>query len=86
VAAQSSRYRVRMENNTGYDIYQVRLFSVSDPYWRRDLLENGIFEDGTSFTITQIESGRYDLEIVDQDGDVCLVHNVAIYSNLHPSD
>jgi len=83
VAAQSSHYSLRMENNTGYDIYQVRLSSASDRYWERDLLGSGVFEDRTSFTVTQISPGYYDLAFVDEDADVCVVHNVAIYSNLN---
>jgi hypothetical protein len=82
VAGQSSHYSLRMENNTGYDIYQVRFSSVNDPYWRRDLLGDGVFENGTLFTLTQIQPGRYDLELVDQDSDVCFVHDVDIYSSL----
>jgi hypothetical protein len=83
VAAQSSRYSLRMQNNTGYDIYQVRLSSVSDDTWHRDLLGSGVFGDGTSFTITQIAPGNYDVLFVDEDGDACQLHNVAIYNNLN---
>lgn len=83
VAAQSSHFTVRMENNTGYDIYQVRLSSVTDSYWHRDLLGDSVLQNGESFTITEIAPGRYDLAFVDEDGDVCLVHGVAIYSNLN---
>lgn len=83
VAAQSSHYSLRMANSTGYSIYQVRLSSVSDRYWERDLLGSRIFGDGTSFTITQISPGYYDVAFVDEDADVCVVHNVAIYSNLN---
>ncbi|HEY6291880.1 MAG TPA: hypothetical protein VI455_10015 [Terriglobia bacterium] len=82
VAAQSSYHSLTMENNTGYDIYQVRLSPVNDPFWERDLLGTRVFEDGTSFTVTQISPGRYDIGFVDQDADVCVLHDVAIYNNL----
>ncbi len=42
-----------------------------------------IFGDGTSFTITQISPGYYDVAFVDEDADVRVVHNVAIHSNLN---
>lgn len=84
MAAQSSYYSFRMENNTGYDIYQVRLSSVYQISWRPDLLgASRIFRDGTSFTINQISPGRYDVALVDEDGDVCIVNDVAIYQNLN---
>ena len=81
VPAQSS-YSLRMENNTGYNIYQVRMSSVDDPSWERDLLGSRIFWDGTSFTITQITPGYYDMMFVDQNDGVCVLHNVAIFSKL----
>ena len=81
VAAQSS-YSLGMENDTGYNIYQVRMSSVHDPSWGRDLLGSRIFWDGTSFTITQITPGYYDMMFVDQNDGVCVLHNVAIFSNL----
>jgi len=80
VAAQSS-HSLRMENNTGYSIYEVRLSSVDDDTWHRDLLGNGVFSSGSSFTITGIASGRYDLLFVDSDGDGCEVSDVPIYQN-----
>ena len=84
VVAQNSHYSLRMENNTGYDIYQVRLSSVYQIHWPDDLLgASSIFWDGTSFTINQIAPGRYDLAFVDEDGDLCIVNDVAIYQNLN---
>ena len=83
VAAQSSHYSLRMENNTGYDIYQVRLSSVYDRSWERDLLGSRLFDDGTSFTITDISPGYYDIAFVDEDRDVCVMHNVAIHGSLN---
>lgn len=82
VPAQSAYYSLRMENHTGYDIYELRLSSVNDPSWERDLLGAGVFEDGNSFTITQISPGRYDIAFVDQDADVCVLNDVPIFSNL----
>jgi hypothetical protein len=79
VAAQSSHY-VRIENNTGYDIYQVRLSSTRNPYWGGDRLGRDILGAGEYFTISA-PNGSYDLQIVDEDGDVCAVHDVSIYSD-----
>ena len=64
VAAQSSHYSLRMENNTGYDIYQVHASSVWDADWEGSLLGRRVLQDGTSFTITQIPLGRCDVGFV----------------------
>jgi hypothetical protein len=81
-AAQSNYHILRMENSTGYDIYQVRISRVNDPSWERDLLGTRVFESGTSFTVIDILPGRYDIALVDQDADVCVLHGVAIYGDL----
>jgi hypothetical protein len=82
-AAAQSSYSLRMENNTGYSIYEVHMSSVHDGSWESDLLGSSrVFWYGTSFTITQITPGHYDMEFVDEDADVCVLHNVAVYSNL----
>jgi hypothetical protein len=81
--AQSNEYTLRMENNTGFDIYQMRLSSVNQTYWPPDLLgDSRVFSDGTSFTITNISPGRYDMAFIDEDADVCVLHNVPIRGNL----
>ena len=57
--------------------------SVYSP-WGDDLLgPRRIFADGSAFTITQISPGHYDIGFVDEDDDVCIVRNVAIYQNLN---
>jgi hypothetical protein len=81
--AQSTFYNLRMENHTGYNMYELRLSSVNDPSWERDLLGAGVFEDGNTFTVTRISPGRYDIAFVDEDADVCVLHNVPIFSNLN---
>ena len=43
MSGQSGDYTLRLENSTGYEIYQVRLSSVADRYWHRDLLGSQVF-------------------------------------------
>ncbi len=80
VAAQSS-HSLRIENNTGYDIQILRVSSVSDPNWGRDILGASVLAYGSSFTVTNIPAGYYDIKFVDEDRDVCVLRNVAIFSN-----
>jgi hypothetical protein len=83
VAAQSSHY-LQIENNTGYDVYNLYFSSVYSGVWGNDILgPRRTFRDSTTFTITDIAPGRYDLKFVDQDHDVCVVRNVTIDSNLN---
>ena|SRR5664280_538512 len=82
VAAQSSHYSLQMENKTGYDLYKVYFSSVSSGEWGEDQLgPQRIFHDESTFTLTGILPGRYDLMFVDKGGASCVVRNVPIYSN-----
>lgn len=82
-ATATAQSNLRMQNNTGYDIYELRLSRVNDTSWPSDLLGPlRIFSNGNAFTVTDIEPGRYDLQLVDQDADTCTLHNVPIYHNL----
>ena len=75
--AQSGPYAVRIENNTRYSIYEVHMSRTGDTRWRRDLLGDDTLNPGYVFT-THLYAGLYDLKLVDEDGDVCEVRNVAV--------
>src|SRR5271167_1325809 len=81
VAAQSSHYNLRMENDTGVELYHVYVSSIYSDIWGDDQLGQGIFHDGSTFTITGISPGRYDLRFVDRGGAACVVRDVPIYGN-----
>src|SRR5580658_9587585 len=73
--AQSAPYTVKIENETHYSIYRVHMSLNSDPWWRPDMLGADTLNPGWEFT-THLYAGVYDLKLVDEDGDVCVVHNV----------
>jgi len=80
--AQSPAYSIRVENNSSYAIYKVYLPSTSrlailTGNWGPDLLGTHALSSGYFFTIAA-ESGTYDLRLVDQDGDTCIVPRVAV--------
>src|ERR1700726_4918043 len=80
--AQTDRHRLTLENTSGFDIYEIHLSPTNDPFWGPDLLgSDGVLSDGSSISVTGIESGQYDVELIDQDNDRCVHHNVSIYRN-----
>jgi len=81
VAAQSSHYNLRMENDTGVELYHVYVSSTYSGSWGDDQLGRSIFHDGSTFTLTGISPGRYDMKFVDRDGAACVVRDVPIYGN-----
>jgi hypothetical protein len=81
VQAQSG-YTVRIDNQSDYAIYQIHMSSVSDPNWRRDLLGAGVLPSGYHVALPEtFFSGYFDLELVDEYGDVCVVPSVRLTGN-----
>lgn len=77
-----SGYSVRIENESDYAIHQIHLSPVSDTDWERDLLgPRRTLPSGWYFTFNGVMPGRYDLKLIDEDGDVCVVSNVRISGN-----
>lgn len=71
------RTTVTLWNESGYTIERFYMSSTSNPYWSADLLGTGRLASGyhTDFLA---DLGRYDVKLVDSDGDECVVNGVTI--------
>ncbi len=79
-AGAQDRIRVTIQNASRYDIYEVHLSRSNDRSWERDLLGAGVLVSGGSFALTAPE-GIYDLKLVDQDGDTCMVKGLGLFED-----
>lgn len=78
LAAQTTT-RVRIDNNSDYAIYEVFLSPVSSPDWGFDLLDiDQVLAPNYQATLPPKHVGYYDLKLVDEDGDACVVSNVYV--------
>jgi hypothetical protein len=80
-ASAQSLHTLTMKNYTGYAIYAIHMSSANDIWWEDDLLKNQILWNGYSFTVTGIPNGVYDIQLLDQDADVCTIHQVRVDQN-----
>ena len=78
VAAQTSRYDLRMENDSGYPIYQLYFSPHSSGNWGPDRLGNQILHDGEAINITDVTPRPYDLKFVFRSGVACVADDVLI--------
>ena len=69
-----------LENNSGFDIYEVHLSSTSTDLWGPDLLGRRVLRVGQQFNIYGVADDDYDMKIIDEDGDEC-VRQISIHSN-----
>lgn len=79
--AQSSN-SVRIENDSDYSIYEIYMSPANDLSWGSDLLgSRRVLPTGYYFTFSGALPGRYDLKLVDEDGDVCVVSDIRVNGN-----
>jgi hypothetical protein len=77
-AGKRSDSVVEIENASLWDIHQLFLSPVSDEEWGPDQLGKQIIASGETYRLTDIPCDDYDVRLVDEDGDVCVVRAVAL--------
>ena len=69
---------VKVTNRTEWEIHELYLSSSADGNWGPDQLGEDVIGKDESFTILGIPCDDYDVKIVDEDGDECIVAKVDI--------
>lgn len=70
--------RVVFVNQSSWEIHEVYFSPASQNDWGDDHLGSQVLEKGDSLTLTGVSAGRWDVRIVDEDGDQCVIEDVAI--------
>jgi hypothetical protein len=78
LAAAASAATVEIRNRSDWDIHQFFLSSVEEEEWGPDQLGDDVLESGATFELTGIPCDSYDVKLVDEDGDECVVSAVDI--------
>jgi len=81
VAAQARPKRaadVTITNRTDWEIHELYLSSADDENWGPDQLGEEVLGKGDSFTLQGIPCDDYDVRLVDEEGDECIVAAVDI--------
>jgi len=77
-AAPSS---VKVINASKWDIHHMFISPASADKWGPDQLEDNIITAGATFTIHSIPCDEYDVKVVDEDGDECVIEAVKLCSD-----
>lgn len=75
-AAGKKKATVKIINQSQWEIHHVFLSSSDDDTWGPDQLEDEILAKGESLTLTGISCDLYDIKVVDEDGDECIIEEV----------
>lgn len=69
---------VTIHNDTEWSIHHFYLSSSANDEWGPDQLGDEVIKNGGEFTITGIPCDEYDVKLVDEDGDECVVEAVDV--------
>jgi hypothetical protein len=69
-------------NSSDYVIHQLHVSPSASRNWGPDQLGKKIINRGERFTVRNIPDGTYDLKIVDEDEDECIIERVDINQDM----
>jgi len=76
--AAKKKATVKVINQSKWEIHHLFLSSHDDDHWGPDQLGEDILEKGDSFTLTNIDCDDYDIKVIDEDGDECVIEEVSL--------
>lgn len=77
-ANAARKSNVTVHNDSDFTIYHFFLSSSADDEWGPDQLGDHVIKNGGSFTLKNIPCDEYDVKLVDEDGDECIVEAVDV--------
>lgn len=73
--------KVVFVNQSAWEIHEVYFSAASLSEWGEDHLGSEILETGDSLTLSNVSAGKWDVLIIDEDGDECVLEDVYISSS-----
>jgi hypothetical protein len=74
--AFAKKATVKVINQSKWEIHHLFISPASEEDWGPDQLGEEVLVKGNSFTITDIPCDEYDVKVVDEDGDECIIEAV----------
>ena len=69
---------ITIHNDSSWVLTELYLSSIDDDEWGPDQLGDEVIESGEQFTLSEIPCEVYDVRVVDEDDDVCILNDVAL--------
>ena len=80
--AAAKNASVTIKNKSHWEIHQLYLSAADEDQWGPDQLgQRTIAARGGSYTLTDIPCDKYDVRVIDEDGDECVVARVPLCSD-----
>lgn len=78
LAAAADTSDVSMQNNSAWNINELYLSAVDVQEWGDDQLGEHVIANGETFKLSGVPCDVYDVRLVDEDGDACIVGGVKL--------
>lgn len=69
---------VAVENQSSWEIHEVYFAPSSQEDWGEDHLGDEVLMPGMTLTLSGVTAGKWDVRVVDEDQDVCVLKDVKI--------
>lgn len=76
--AAKSDSKVVFVNQSSWSINELYFAPTRDEDWGEDHLGKHTLDQGDQLTLTGVACGTWDVRVVDEDGDECIIENVAL--------
>jgi hypothetical protein len=76
--AAGKKADVELTNRSDWAIHHLYLSSVDEESWGPDQLGDEVLGTGDTFTLTAVPCDAYDVKLVDEDGDECVIGEVDV--------
>ncbi|HEV7920398.1 MAG TPA: hypothetical protein VGR02_06360 [Thermoanaerobaculia bacterium] len=76
VYAAKKKSTIKVTNQSKWEIHHLFVSSTGQDHWGPDQLGEETIGTGESFTLTNIDCDDYDIKVIDEDGDECVIEDV----------
>ncbi len=73
--------KVKLVNKSNFEIHEMYLSATKQKDWGQDQLGEEVIAKDGSFELRNIPVGKYDLKLVDEDSDECIVSGIKVAAN-----
>jgi len=77
-AAAPKTADVKITNRTDWTLHDFYLSSSGEDTWGPDQLGDDVIKSGESFTLAEVPCDKYDVKLVDEDAQECILGKVDI--------
>jgi hypothetical protein len=74
--AAAQRAEFMINNKSEWSIHHLYLSPEDKETWGPDQLGDQVIDSGESFTLKDIPCGKYDIKVVDEDNDECVIESI----------